>query len=220
MARGLYHAVVDVVIVANAPWRWTAQTVALAARADLLVAADGGANHLARVGLRPDAVVGDLDSITDGVRRWVGEQRLIQRLDQEHTDLHKALTYCVDERAARRITVLAATSGRLDHAVENLGLLGRWAHRCAVRFLSPEQVIVPVTSLLRVAATPGADVSLMPLGRCEGVLTTGLQWPLTGEVLDLVGRTSISNRAVEAEVHVSLTSGVLLVFLPAPGADW
>jgi thiamine pyrophosphokinase len=220
MARGLYHAVMDAVIVANAPWRWTAETVALAAQADLLVAADGGANHLARVGLRPEVVVGDLDSISDGVRVWMGEQRLIQRLDQDHTDLHKALTYCVDERAAGRITVLAATSGRLDHAVENLGLLGRWAHRCAVRFLSPEQVIVPVTSHFRVATTPGADVSLMPLGRCEGVRTTGLRWPLTGGALDIVERTSISNRAVDVEVTVNLTSGALLIFLPAPGADW
>ena len=216
----MYHAAMDVVVVGNAPWRWTPETVARVARADLLVAADGGANHLARVGLRPDAVVGDLDSITDGVRRWVGEGRLIPRLDQNHTDLHKALTYCVDERGVQKLTVLAATSGRLAHAVENLALLGRWAHRCEVQLVSLENLILPVISGVQVAVTPGNDVSLMPLGRCEGVRTTGLQWELAGEPLDLSTRTSISNRATGVEVCVTLTSGVLLLFLPAPGADW
>ncbi|TFG39747.1 MAG: thiamine diphosphokinase, partial [Candidatus Aminicenantes bacterium] len=52
----------NAVLVANAPLRWTPRLTALATAADVVLAADGGANHLARSGLRPAAVVGDLDS--------------------------------------------------------------------------------------------------------------------------------------------------------------
>jgi thiamine pyrophosphokinase len=99
---------VHAVIVANAPWTWRPEHVALARDADLLLAADGGANHLAAVGLRPAAVVGDLDSIRPGVRAWLGEQAMAPRPDQDHTDLEKTLAFAIDERGATRVTVLGA----------------------------------------------------------------------------------------------------------------
>ncbi|TFG39126.1 MAG: hypothetical protein E4H44_02685, partial [Candidatus Aminicenantes bacterium] len=59
-------------LVANGPVRWTEALASLAATADPLLAADGGANHLGRIGLRPAVVIGDLDSITPGIRAWLG----------------------------------------------------------------------------------------------------------------------------------------------------
>ncbi len=199
---------------ANAPWRWREEFVALVRRSALVLAADGGANHLARIGVRPAAVVGDLDSIRPGVRRWVGEDRIVARPDQESTDLHKTLAYAFDERGAARVTVLAATGGRLDHAIENLALLGRWAGRGAVELLDEEHRIVAVSGEFTAAAAAAATVSLMPLGRCERVWTQGLRWELDGGPLDLAGRTSVSNIADGGEIEVRVEGGIVLVFLP------
>lgn len=204
----------DALVVANAPWRWREEFVALVRRSALVLAADGGANHLARIGVRPAAVVGDLDSIRPGVRRWVGEDRIVARPEQESTDLHKTLAYAFDERGAERVTVLAATGGRLDHAIENLALLGRWAGRGAVELLDEEHRIVAVSGEFTVAAAAAATVSLMPLGRCERVWTQGLRWELDGGPLDLAGRTSVSNIADGGEIEVRVEGGIVLVFLP------
>lgn len=208
------------VIVANAPWAWTRATVALAGRAELLLAADGGANHLARIGLRPAAVVGDLDSIRPGVRRWVGESHVVRRSDQDTTDLHKTLAYAIDERGVRRVTVLALAGGRLDHAVENLALLARWSAQAEVDAWDGDTRIVPVVGELELSVRPGQTISLVPLGRCDGVRTSGLRWALTGETLDLSERTGISNVAAGERVVVSLEAGSLLVFVrdADPGA--
>ncbi len=204
------------VIVANAPWSWTASLVEAVEGADLLLAADGGANHLARIGVRPAAVVGDLDSIRPGVRRWLGEDRVVDRPDQDHTDLDKTLAHAFDERGADAVTVLAATGGRLDHALENLGLLLRWSGRGAVEIRDAATRIVPVRGgRLVVGTVPGQTVSLVAPGRCEGVTTRGLRWPLTGEVLDLAERSGVSNVAVADRVEVEVESGGLLVFLAA-----
>jgi thiamine pyrophosphokinase len=202
-----------IVIVANAPWVWEEDFVALVHRADEVLAADGGANHLARIGVRPSAVVGDLDSIRPSVRGWLGEERIVARPSQEATDLDKTLAFAFDERGATAATVLAATGGRLDHALENLSLLVRWSGRGEVEGWDAGARIVPVAGRVRIATRPGQVVSLLPLGRCQRVWGENLHWPLAGEPLDLATRTSVSNRATGESIEVCVAGGALLVFL-------
>jgi thiamine pyrophosphokinase len=181
--------------------------------AEVVLAADGGANHLARIGVRPTAVVGDLDSIEPSVRQWVGEERMVRRDDQEHTDLAKTLTYAFDECGATHVTVLAASAGRLDHALESLGVLARFAARGELELLDHEVRVVLVTDCASLATTPGQMLSLMPLGRCGRVWAEGVRWPLAGDPLDLAERTGISNVAEADRVELRVEGGTLLVFL-------
>jgi len=205
-----------VVVVANAPLTWSETLVGIVRSADLVVAADGGANHLARIGVKPAAVIGDLDSIAPGVRRWLGEERLVPRPDQDYTDLHKTLAYVIDERGAEKVTVLGGTGGRPDHAVENLALLARWAHRADLELLDDSVRIVAVPDRATFAVRPGSAVSLLPVGRCERVWATGLRWALDGTPLDLLSRTGVCNQASAPEVSVRVEGGRLLVFLATP----
>lgn len=203
----------NVVVVANGPLAWSEELVGLVRGADLVLAADGGANHLARIGVRAEAVVGDLDSIKASVRAWLGEARIVHQPDQETTDLHKTLSFAFDERGARSVTVIAATGGRLDHALENLGLLARFSARGGVEFRGEDGRILAVRGSAEFETAPGQTVSLLPLGRCERVATRGLRWPLRGEPLDLAGRTGVSNVAVGERIGVEVEGGVLLLFL-------
>ncbi|MFH1176942.1 MAG: thiamine diphosphokinase [Acidobacteriota bacterium] len=207
-------------VVANAPWRWHLEHVELVRLAGLVLAADGGANHLARIGVRPAAVIGDLDSILPRVRLWVGEERLVPRPDQDHTDLHKTLSYAFDERGAKRVTVLAATGGRLDHAVENLALLARWAGRGELVLAAEDADIWPVVGRARFATRAGQTISIIPMGRCERVWAQGLEWPLDGEPLDLSVRTGVCNRATGAAIEVAVEGGVVLVFFNRQLGNW
>jgi thiamine pyrophosphokinase len=204
------------VVVANAPWRWCTSFVEMVRGAECVLAADGGANHLARIGMRPEAVVGDLDSIRPGVRSWIGEERMVLRADQEFTDLHKTLEFAFDERGARHVIVLAATGGRLDHALENLALLVRWASRGSLELRDERHRVVPVLGRTEFATAPGQGISLMPVGRCERVWTKGLHWELAGEPLDLAGRTGVSNLAQGHRTEIRVEGGALLVFLSDP----
>jgi thiamine pyrophosphokinase len=204
------------VVVANAPWRWRAPFVEIVQSAERVLAADGGANHLARIGVRPEAVVGDLDSIRPGVRRWVGEERMVLRPDQEFTDLHKTLAFAFDERGALQVIVLAATGGRLDHDLENLAMLTRWASRGQLELRDERHRVVPVLTKSNFTTAPGQGISLIPVGRCKRVWTKGLRWALTGEPLDLVAKTGVSNVAEGDRVEVRVKGGALLVFLSDP----
>jgi thiamine pyrophosphokinase len=202
-----------IVVVANAPLHWSQHLVGVVRDAELVLAADGGANNLARIGVRAAAVIGDLDSLRPGVRRWLGEERVVHRPDQDHTDLDKAIAYAIDERAAKRVTVVGAIGGRVDHTVENLALLARFSRRIEIDAWEGRTHIVPVTGATLLATSPGQIVSLLPVGRCERVRTAGLEWSLHDEPLDLLARTGVANLATSERIEIDLADGCLLVVL-------
>jgi thiamine pyrophosphokinase len=98
-----------------------------------IVALDGAVNKLTRLGIKPQVILGDFDSITDEVCSYWGIQKTFDLLhendeayqghhgvtivpakNQQLTDLSKAIHYC-DQQGAKHITLICATGGRLDH---------------------------------------------------------------------------------------------------------
>ena len=76
------QSVKEACILANGEFRHAERLLPLVREADLVIAADGGANWLAAQGLIPDILVGDMDSVTDEVRATIGAQgaRLVTAL--------------------------------------------------------------------------------------------------------------------------------------------
>lgn len=207
------------VLVANAPFRWTPELARLAATASPLAAADGGANRLARIGLRPEVVIGDLDSIRPEVRAWIGEERMREVADQERTDLDKALAHLLDERGLPALTVLGAVAGRLDHAISNLGLLARRGAGPALELVADDHRVVAVRGWARLTAAPGEIWSFWTFDPAVRVALTGVRWPVDGTPLSPTDRPSISNVATAEAVEVTAEGGALLAlrWLAPPG---
>jgi len=183
----------------------------MAASADPLLAADGGANHLARLGLKPTAVVGDLDSVSPETRAWLGENCMVDRPDQDRTDLDKALEYAFDELGIRNLTVLAALGGRTDHDLGNLGLLARLAMGERLIFEAADQTVLAITSETSLAANPGEAWSFWTFDPTVRVTVEGVRWPLENASIDAGNRPSISNEAVEDHIRVRATGGSVIV---------
>jgi len=198
-------------LVASAPLVWTAYLAALAADSEPLLAADGGANHLARLGLRPVAVIGDLDSIKPSTRAWLGEECLVRRPDQDRTDLDKAVEYVFDELGLKRLTVLAALGGRPDHDLGNLGLLARRAMGERLVFEGADQKVVAVAGEAKIAARPGETWSFWTYDPSVRVTIEGVRWPVNDAPIDAGDRPSISNEALQNEVRVLAEGGAVIV---------
>jgi thiamine pyrophosphokinase len=198
-------------LVASAPLTWTARLAALAAGSDPLLAADGGANHLARIGLRPKAVIGDLDSVSPATRAWLGEEPFVHRPDQDRTDLDKAVEYAFDELELDRLTVLAALGGRPDHDLGNLGLLARMAIGERLIFLGSDHRTLAVTGELSVAGRPGETWSFWTYDPSVRVTIEGVRWPIDNEPINAGGRPSISNEAIADTIDIRATGGSVIV---------
>ncbi|MDX1931143.1 MAG: thiamine diphosphokinase [Capsulimonadales bacterium] len=191
-----------------------------AADADLLVGVDGGTYHLLRLGLLPHAVTGDFDSLAETDRRRLAEQgvRVFPTPDQDYTDLDKAIAASLAEFGATKIRVFAATQGRLDHVFSVLSTIIKYGDRADLRLVDEdgETWLVRRSVTISDRTLPGRTLSLLAMGRVEGITLTGVRWPLTGESLEPGVRDGTLNLVTEETVSLSVTSGPLLLMLHWP----
>jgi thiamine pyrophosphokinase len=200
------------VLVAGAPMRWRDDSASLASGTEILLAADGGANSLARIGLRPAAVIGDLDSLDQETRAWLGEEVIVHRPDQDRTDLDKAIEYAFDHLHVDEVIVLAALGGRTDHDLGNLGLLARLGLGDRLVFVGDAYRALAFSGETVLEAVPGETWSFWNYDPGVRVSVTGVKWPLANAAVDAGGRPSISNEAVADRISISVTGGSVVVF--------
>ncbi|NLO28059.1 MAG: thiamine diphosphokinase [Actinobacteria bacterium] len=189
---------------------------ALFARADLLVAVDGGAEALARACLVPDILVGDMDSISASTRASLEEQgveMVLLRTAKNETDTEAALRLAV-ARGAGEITVYGARGGpRLDHLLANLFLLSSpWLVDVGVRMVDDLHEAFLVNGDVVFGGERGDVVSLLPMTpEVRDVSTEGLLYPLTGEALTQSATRGVSNAMMGPEARVTHGTGILLL---------
>jgi len=180
-----------------------AQALALA---PAVVAADSGADRALAAGILPQAVMGDLDSISDAGRAAIPPDRLHRIAEQETTDFEKALS-----RIAAPFVMGVGFSGpRADHLLAALTTLVR-LRRPPCLLLAGEDVVFAAPPVLRLDLPPGTRLSLYPLGQVTGT-SRGLRWPIDGLTLDPARRVGTSNQTTGA-VELVL-DGPCIVILP------
>ena len=94
----------------------------LAQRADIIVCADGGARHTQILGVVPDVIIGDMDSVAAPLpRAWKNVSYLCD-FDENRSDLDKALDF-LSSSGAKEVSIAGALGGGLDHELVNLAAL-------------------------------------------------------------------------------------------------
>lgn len=182
----------------------------LAAGAGMIVAADGGLQHLRQAGLTADLVTGDLDSLAASEREELPPGSLIPNTDPDQTDLQKAVGLAI-ARGATRVDITCAGGGRADHALANLSMLSLYREAAAVRIVDDQFEISLVSGSATIEGPVGTVVSLVSLGGCRGVTTTGLRWDLANAEM-VFGPYGIHNEIRESPAAVSVRGGDLLLF--------
>lgn len=188
------------------------------ADADLFVCADGGANAAVKLGVTPDLIIGDLDSILPATLRKFSGVTARRITDQNSTDLEKALTW-VARNGYREARVFGATGGRLDHTVGNLSALVKFSRQIALTMYDMDGELSSVGSERVFDVPTGTTVSLLPMTLCEGVMTKGLKWELRYESLALGQREGTSNVVVSNPVIVKVRRGALLMYRVTAGTS-
>ena len=203
----------DVVVVASGP----GPDVAVP-DGGTVIAADGGLDRAAALGLEVDVLVGDLDSVSSAAlaRAESAGTRIVRHpVAKDATDLELALDEAL-ALGARRVLVIASAGGRLDHLAASLLLLGadRYAE-LELDALVGDALVHVVRSARTLHGTPGELLTLLPLGDgAEGVTTSGLEYPLDGETLGPGSTRGVSNVFTSAEARVTLAEGILLAIRP------
>ena len=188
-----------------------ALTTRLVRSADYIIAADGGAETARRYGIRPDAIVGDLDSITPSTKKFFSSSLILHFSRQDNTDLEKSLDFAAARRF-RKVTIIAATGGRLDFTLGNLSVIWNYTRYLDMEFVGDGWRAMPVGPGRRMSAPAGTIVSLIPFGNCQGITLTGLQYPLSNASMGL-GDIGVSNAVVASPFSVRVRAGNMLLLV-------
>jgi len=162
LANGLFPRIVESLDVLNA--------------ADILICCDGAADKLVHFGLSPDAIIGDLDSVSEEVK-GLYKSKLIHSDDQESNDLTKAVHYCI-EKGYPSVSILGATGLREDHTLGNVSLMLEYFPRIEVRIISDFGCFFLVQSGEEIESYPGEKISFFSIDNRVHVTSTGLKYPL------------------------------------------
>jgi thiamine pyrophosphokinase len=184
-----------------------------------VIAADGGLTRCIAAGIRPDVVIGDLDSVDPEVLAdYKSTGGLVHQFptDKNATDLELALDLA--DPGCTLIVVGGDGSDRFDHLLGELAHLASRARKfSSVTVHYPPSVIhlVRPGHALNVDAPVGSIVSLIPLStRTRRVTTSGLRWPLQEEDLMFGSTRGLSNEFAEPHATITIGTGTLLVVIP------
>lgn len=178
--------------------------------APVIVAADGGADAALTLGAVPDAVIGDMDSISDAARARIGADRLHPVAEQESTDFDK----CLRSIAAPFVIAVGFDGSRMDHALAAFNTLVRNpAQRCILLGVQDAAFLAPAGRTV-LHLSPGTRLSLFPIGPVTG-RSRGLRWPIDGIGFAPDGRIGTSNLVTEARVTLDFSAAKMVAIVPA-----
>ncbi|MGR6835151.1 thiamine diphosphokinase [Syntrophomonas erecta] len=182
---------------------------------DLIICSDGGANYAYQIGLVPDYIVGDMDSIAPEVREHYNRmqvpfKRYPKRKDFTDTQLAMSLA---ENLGVNQIVFTGTIGKRLDHTLSNLYCCLEQVHKgLKVMHYHPDYQVYLFTGKLEIQGKPGDIVSVLALSDCcQGVSEKGFQYPLEDVVLEKKNPYAISNVLADTVGIITVQEGILAV---------
>jgi thiamine pyrophosphokinase len=177
---------------------------------DMIICADGGYNTAVLIGLKPDIVIGDMDSVSGVIPK--GIKKIVHPRMKDKTDLHLCIDYAL-ECGCSEIVLLSAFGGRIDHSLASVMSLKYIMEKGAEgMLLTKKSRVFLIDGKATIKRSIYSKISLIPLtGTVTGVTTTGLQYPLENATLVQSANLGISNAFCTNEATIELKAGILCV---------
>ena len=176
---------------------------------DFIIAADGGFVHTQKLGITPDIILGDFDSLG-----YTPDRANVFPVEKDDTDAMLAVRRGL-QLGYRKFVLYGSLDGpRLDHTVANFQTLQFLADRDAVGYLvgSGQLVTVVKNGSLSFPAGMEGTISVFCMGKdAEGVTLEGLYYPLENGTLTAGFPLGVSNHFTGAAAAITVRNGSLLV---------
>lgn len=216
------------VIIGNGDFPRKEYPLYLLQAADLVVCCDGALRPYLRFCAksgnpekRPDAVIGDMDSLSVKLREAYRDI-VVHIPEQETNDQTKAFHYILEHfPEVDTIHILGATGRREAHTIGNLSLLMEYAKELeaagrngiSVEIVSDFSTAFAVTGSCSLTVGKGRAISVFSPDNSLTIKSKGLHWPTDGVVFDIWWKATL-NRADDDTVELEFSHpSVALVIL-------
>jgi len=181
----------------------------------LIICCDGGARHFQYLGIKPDVIIGDMDSIDPALLASYSTQgiKIIKySAKKDYTDTELALDYALGLKP-ESIFIWGALGGRIDHTLANVFLLCKGQENGIRTYLVDEygEAFVLDKEATFVNET-GKTISLLALSpEVTGITLSGFLYPLKEGTLIMGESRGIGNIITDARASISVRQGKLLI---------
>ena len=174
-----------------------------------IIAADGGYRHLNSIGITPDEIVGDFDSLGE-----IPDHPNITKLPvhKDDTDIFSAVKSAL-KKGFDRFYIYGATGGkRFDHTIANFQILQYIADRNAAGFIIDKNfnaVAVKNSSLMFDSSFKGTISVFALCEKTEGVKIKGLEYEIENATLSPDFPLGVSNSFKGERAEISVKNGII-----------
>ena len=177
-------------------------------------AADGAALKLDAIGVIPDKIVGDMDSLREGnFDNKFQDHKLVYDPDQNSNDFEKTLKYC-ELNELNKILVVGIHGGEYEHSINNWSVFTKFSRKLELVIYDERRYGISIFDDTRIETSENEIISIIPNGRAE-LSTKNLRWELINEYLTLGEREGARNRALENHIEIFVHFGSILLFIDA-----
>jgi thiamine pyrophosphokinase len=182
---------------------------------EAILCADGGARYAHALGLIPDLIIGDMDSLDKKIWQDFEEKEVAMAsypARKDETDTQLALTRAL-ALSPKEILIFGAMGKRLDHTLANLGLLLTGLEKgVSIKLLDEDCEVFVMAGAATVSGEAGQTVSIFPWGgEARGIALAGFEYPLEDAAMTMGRPYGISNRLAAAEGLIRVATGCLLI---------
>ena len=176
-----------------------------------IICADGGANSSYKLGIVPDFIIGDLDSIRPDIYKYYKiRSEIIHLKRQNDTDVEKAIKFAIKNKFTH-IFLAAATGDRLDHTFCNLGIVIKYFKKISIRLLHYKSLLTAYSGNIRLITSPGEIISVYGIDHKTFISSKGLKYPLRNIAIPFGIKDGTSNVALSDHVDLKIRGGIIFV---------
>ncbi|MEF9990901.1 MAG: thiamine diphosphokinase [Romboutsia sp.] len=183
---------------------------------DYLICADGGANHTYKMGIVPDYIIGDLDSVHEDVIKYYKDNNVkFEKFPSKKNETDSQLCiYLANKLNATNIDFFGALGGREDHMISNINLL-YYVRTMGItpKIISEKSIMyIAINEEIGIVGKKGETISVIPLsGQAKGVTLINLEYPLNNYDMDYGVPLGISNVMLKDICSIKVSEGNLLI---------
>lgn len=178
----------------------------------MIIAADGGVRNCLSLGIKPDLIVGDMDSIdssSDSITSGIERIKFPKKKDKTDTECAVDIAF---QRNCEQVTIIGGMGKRFDHTLGNISLLAKYPGRIGLATPNGLTIALAQNHKCSFEGPLGAVVSIIVWGSEACVVSSGLEYQLNGQPI-FTGTKGISNRITKSPAFLYVNFGIIILYI-------
>ena len=187
----------------------TSNILSIESNFDEIIAVDSGVEHLFKLSLDPNTLIGDLDSISENSLDKVkknGVDIIAFNSNKDQTDFELALNY-LEGVENSIIYIIGGESGEIDHLLSIFLLIPLKSFFGNIIWVYGDKKII-FRQKLKLNVKKMSKFSIIPLSDLSNLSIDGAEWNLENKNIQFGETTTLRNVANKDEINVNCDTGV------------